>query len=303
MNRDLSDALKDLIVKGYNWTKYVSLNKQQSNRVQAQGVHLEDIVKDILCGVNANDASGRQALLDKHLVFQGVKNNPPDAMYRGGNSGDAFEVKKSKAKTKKPSNLDLNSSPPYSHLTSDLSRIARAAKNCENWDRRDIFYVVGNIEKTKRLNNWIWIVQGNIIAADLQTYRDFECSIKKSIDAAIKKLGLKSAVSNELGRINEVDLRKNTDLRVRPMWLMTSPMKLFKDIPGIQESNSDGLVIHCLIRKTKWNSYLKNKSKETKNFWKKPNPKMAISNVKVPDPNDLTKEIDVTLIRITLNIP
>ena len=160
MFRDLSDALKDLIEKGYNWTEYESLGKGGTNRAQAQGAHLEDIVKDILCGISANDAQGRQALLDKYLVFQGAANNPPDAMYRGGNKGDAFEVKKSENKSN--GSLDLNSSHPYSHLTNDLSRVAQKAKDCEDWDRRDIFYVMGNVVTKERKNNWIWFVQGSI---------------------------------------------------------------------------------------------------------------------------------------------
>ena len=156
MLRDLSDALKDLVEKGYNWTQYKSLSTGGRNRVQAQGAHLEDIVKDILCGVTPEDAQGRKVILDKFLAFQGSANNPPDAMFRGGNSGDAFEVKKSEDKSK--ASLDLNSSHPYSHLTSDLSRIARQARECEVWDRRDIHYVMGNVLTSEKKNNWIWFV-------------------------------------------------------------------------------------------------------------------------------------------------
>ena len=301
MIRDLSDALKDLIEKGYNWTEYETLGKGGLNRAQAQGSHLEDIVKDILCGISANDAKGRQELLDKYLVFQGAANNPPDAMYRGGNLGDAFEVKKSENKSN--GSLDLNSSHPYSHLTNDLSRVAQKAKDCEPWERRDIFYVMGNVVTREPKNNWIWFVQGSIFSADLETYRDFESDIKTSIEKAIKANGLKPGVTNELGRINAVDPRKITDLRIRPMWGITSPMSLFKNLSGVAESDTDGLVIHCLIRKTKWESYLKNKPSEIKEFWNRPKAKvMSISDVKVPDPNDLNKELDVKLIRIVLNL-
>ena len=302
MLRDLSDALEDLIKKGYNWTKYETLGKSGLNRAQAQGAHLEDIVKDILCGITADDAKGRESLLDKYLAFQGAANNPPDAMYRGGNLGDAFEVKKSENKSN--GSLDLNSSHPYSHLTSDLSRIAQKAKDCEVWNRRDIFYVVGNVVTLEPKNNWIWFVQGNIFAADLKTFREFESDVKSSIEAAIEAYGLKPGVTNELGRINAVDPRKNTDLRIRPMWGIKSPMSLFKDLKGVSESDSDGLIIHSLMRKSKWESYLLNKPDTTKQFWANPNSKdVTISDVKVPDPDHLSKELDVKLIRIVLNLP
>jgi hypothetical protein len=302
MLRDLSDALKDLIDKGYNWTKYVTLGNSGLNRAQAQGAHLEDIVKDILCGISADDAKGRETLLDRYLAFQGAANNPPDAMYRGGNQGDAFEVKKSENKSN--GSLDLNSSHPYSHLTSDLSRVAQKAKDCEVWDRRDIFYVMGNVVTREPKNNWIWIVQGNIFAADLKTYREFESDIKSSIESAIEANGLKPGVTNELGRINAVDPRKNTDLRIRPMWAITSPMSLFKDLQGISESDTDGLVVHCLIRKSKWEGYLLKKPDATKQFWANLKLKnVTFSDVKVPDPDHLGKELDVKLIRIVVNLP
>lgn len=300
MLRDLSDALKDLIDKGYNWTLYKSLSSGGLNRAQAQGAHLEDIVKDILCGVAPDDAQGRETVLIKFLAFQGAANNPPDAMFRGGNSGDAFEVKKSEKKSS--GSLDLNSSHPYSHLTSDLSRIAREARECEVWNKRDIHYVMGNVLTSQTTNNWIWIVQGNIFAADLQSYRDFESDIKSHIEEAIIANALEPGLTNELGRINGVDLRENTDLRIRPMWGITSPMRLFKDLPGIVESDSDGLVVHCLIRKSKWESLLINKPAEFQEFWSKSQlPVMSISDVTVPDPDDLKKVLEVKLIRIVLN--
>ena len=302
MLRDLSVALKDLVDNGYDWTSYKTLASAGLNRVQAQGAHLEDIVKDILCGIAADDAVGREKLLDQYLAFQGAANNPPDAMYRGGDNGDAFEVKKSENKSS--SSLDLNSSHPYSHLTKDLSRIAQKAKDCEVWERRDIFYIVGNVVTHQPKNNWIWMVQGNIFAADLQTYRDFEADIKSSIERAIRENNLTPGVTNELGRINGVDLHENTDLRIRPMWGITSPMSLFKELTGVAESSNDGLVIHCLVRKTKWEKYLKNKPEGFKQFWgKSHSPIMSILDAKVPDPDDLENLLDIKLIRIVLNLP
>ena len=80
-------------------------------------------------------------------------------------------------------------------------------------------------------------------------------------------------------------------------------MRLFKDIPGIFESESDGLVIHCLVRKTKWESFMINKSDEFTHFWSKSIPSiMAITDVTVPDPDDLNNVLEVKLIRIVLNL-
>ena len=302
MFRDLSDALKDLVEIGYDWTQYRTQATGGRNRAQAQGAHLEDIVKDILCGVEANDVQGREKLLDQHLAYQGSPNNPPDAMFRGGNFGDAFEVKKSESKS--VGAIDLNSSHPYSHLTSDVSRLTREAKDCEKWEKRDIHYVIGNVLTNESENNWIWFVQGNIFAADLETFRSFESDIKSHIEDAIVAHALEPEVTNELGRINGVDLRESTDLRIRPMWGIKSPMKLFKNLTGVSESDSDGLVVHCLIRKSKWEKLMNQKSEATKLFWSQSNSSsMTISDVAVPDPDDLDAEIEVKLIRIVKNLP
>jgi hypothetical protein len=301
MFRDLTDALKDLVDHGYNWTQYQKLPSSGRNRAQAQGSHLEDIVKDILCGIEPSDINGRELLLEKYLAYQGSPNNPPDAMFRGGNSGDAFEVKKSESKS--VAALDLNSSHPYSHLTSDLTRLTREAISCETWDKRDIHYVIGNVVTSETINNWIWFVQGNVFSADLETFRSFESDIKSHIEEAIVANALEPGITNELGRINGVDPRENTDLRIRPMWGTKSPMKLFKDLPGVAESDLDGLVVHCILRKTKWESLLEHKSEEIKVFWSKSkSPSMSISDVLVPDPDDLQQEIEAKLIRIVVNL-
>ena len=136
----------------------------------------------------------------------------------------------------------------------------------------------------------------------MQSYRDFEADIKSHIESAIIANALEPGMTNELGRINGVDLRENTDLRIRPMWGITSPMRLFKDLPGIVESDSDGLVIHCLIRKSKWENLMTNKPVDVQEFWSKSRlPLMSISAQTVPDPDDLKKVLEVKLIRIVLN--
>ena len=300
MFRNLLDALEDLINNGYDWANYQNSSTMGSNSAQAQGSKFEDFVKDILCGVRASDSHGRAKIFETHLAYQGSANYPPDAMYRGGDSGDAFEAKKTE--NINLSTLDLNSSHPYSHLTSDLSRLASEAKNCEVWKQRDIFYVIGNVQKTKPKGNWMWMVQGSLFAADLETYRNFEKEIKSHIEIAIKSKGLVPGETNELGRINSVDLLEITDLRVRGMWHIESPTKLFRGLSGIKESPSDGLVVHCLMRKSKWESLLLNKSQQSKNFWqnqKKNN--FQLVDLTVPDPDNSKGVVDTKLIRVVVN--
>lgn len=302
MLRNLTDALHDLAELGYDWRTHSTASTGHKNKAQAQGDGLEDIFKDILCGVLPANKSGRSALYSQFLSYQGSANNPPDAMFRGGNDGDAFEVKKKEARHSwKVSSLDLNSSPPYSHLTSNLSRLTEEARNCELWSRRDIFYAIGNIDPKTPSGNWLWIVQGNLFAEDLNQYSNFEAALKAEIEKAILANNLVPGTTNELGRVNSVDLRDRTNLRIRPMWGVRSPTSLFKDITGVSESETNHVTVHAFIRKEKWNSYLVGKSQAERDYWISGRSNtMSISDIKVPDPDDLDAELEVKLVRIAL---
>lgn len=302
MLRNLSDALHDLAEFGYDWRTHSSASSGHNNRVQAQGDGLEDIFKDILCGVLPGNRSGRPELYSQFLSYQGSPNNPPDAMYRGGNKGDAFEVKKTEKKHSwKVNTLDLNSSPPYSHLTSTLTRLTMEARNCEIWDKRDIFYAIGRVDPKTPIGNWLWIVQGSLFAESLEQYSKFEATLKAEIEKAILANDLVPGTTNELGRVNNVDLRERTNLRIRPMWGVQSPTFLFKDIEGVFESETVHLTVHAFIEKGKWDSYFADKSELEKDYWTGGNSAtMKIFDISVPDPNDLEAELEAKLVRIAL---
>jgi hypothetical protein len=297
MYRNLADALHDLSISGYDLRQLKSAGSSSKNSAQAQGDFLEMVVKDILCGVRPNDFANRASLYDEHLCYQGSKNNPPDAMYRGGNAGDAFEIKK---KEKGNGGLALNSSFPYSHLESDLNRLLEESKTCEAWTKRDFFYVVSNASDKTPLGNSIWIVQGSVYAQDLKHYRDLENDLKPVIDKAITDNGMKPGETKELGRINNVDLLGRTDLRIRGMWGIKGPSSVFGGLPGVMESVDSHLVIHAIFSKSKWNDLLKDRSNKIKEYWNAPNANTTVTDLEVDDPNKINSKIDVKLVRIEL---
>lgn len=302
MLRNLADALHDLAELGYDWRTHSSASSGHNNRVQAQGDRLEDIFKDILCGVLPANRSGRNALYSQFLCYQGSANNPPDAMYRGGDDGDAFEVKKKEVKHSwRVTSLDLNSSPPYSHLTNWLTRLTLEARNCETWNKRAIFYAIGNIDPGRSNGNWLWIVQGNLFAEDLDKYSAFEAALKTEIEKAIRANDLIPGTTNELGRVNSVDLRDRTNLRIRPMWGVQSPTSLFKDIIGVEESDTNHLTVHAFIRKEKWESYFDGRSQVDRDYWTNGESRtMTISNIEIPDPDNLSAVLEAKLVRVAL---
>jgi hypothetical protein len=208
MLRNLADALRNLAACNFNWSNQSDGALESKNSAQAQGEKFEGIVKDILCMVTHSRQGRRILLYETHLAYQGEKNHPPDAMYKGGDDGDAFEIKK---KEKPGGALALNSSYPYSHLEKNLNRLTKKAKSCEPWTKRDIFYVVGNIVAGRSTGNRIWIVHGEVYAQGLAHYRKLEGDLKTAIANAVTSNGMNKVSTNELGKIKKVDLRDRTD--------------------------------------------------------------------------------------------
>lgn len=299
MPRNLADAISELAAHKYSWKFHGGSNSTYENQIQSQGSKLEEIVKDILCGVIFSKIHLRDSLHKKYLAHEGEANNPPDAMYRGGNLGDSFEIKKIDSPSK--TSLELNSSYPYSHLNKNMSRLTEAAKSCENWTKRDLFYAIGNIQWGRELGNWIWFVQGAVFVQNTEFYEKIEKDLKPAIAKTLTANGLNSSQTNELGRANKIDLLKRTNLRVRGMWIVDNPTRTFADLNGVNQDLNCHLVVHTLLLKNKWNNlvqYMENKEllEQLEN-----NENYQISDVSIDDPNSLEHKIECKLIRIVIN--
>ena len=60
---------------------------------------------------------------------------------------------------------------------------------------------------------------------------------------------------NEIGRFNDVDALKATSLRVRAMWLLEHPARVFQSIFQLPEVGK--FVLNVLVAAQKWDSYPK----------------------------------------------
>lgn len=183
-------------------------NFNVKNRVNQVGDALEKFVKDLF--LNSDDQN--------HNVFSylGNKNNPPDAILM---KGDAIEIKKIESLS---GNIALNSSFPKDYLYSDDPLITHACKNCEeNWEKKDIIYIIGTIKN--KLLCGIWFVYGNCYSADKTTY----LKLKNNLTDGINRFDLDLLDTNEIAKINKVDPLGITKLRVRGMWDIQHPSRVF----------------------------------------------------------------------------
>jgi hypothetical protein len=249
------------------------------NRVNNVGEALEIFVKDAFANtINENDEMVKNKKYNEVFSWLGNQNHPPDIMIR---NGDAIEVKKTQSAN---SDLALNSSYPKSSIQSHSNMITEECRTCENWTEKDLIYCVGHT--SDKLIKSLWMVYGSIYAAKHETYQN----IKQKIISGINEIpNIELAETNELGRINRVDPLGITNLRVRGMWQIQNPRRVFSYLHNTGEK----FELVAIIPIDKYKS-LQTESKNRLENLK--NPKLSISDVQVKDPNNPANLVDAKLI-------
>ncbi len=251
-----------------------------NNRMNNMGEGLEAYIKNAFANtlVSMNETE-RLKEINKAFSYTGNKNNPPDMMLK---RGDAIEVKKIESPK---SNLQLNSSHPKSKLLLSNTKINNACKSCENWKEKDLIYSIGHV-KSKQLHS-LWMVYGDCYAADDETYEKVESSIKESI-SLVDSLEINDT-TNELSGIKNVDPLNITYLRVRGMWIIENPSKVFDYVYSHDLKVKFQMI--TLMKKSKFESFSSNDRNQLKNL-----KNLTISDVKIKNPNNPADLIDATLI-------
>ena len=241
------------------------------NRANSMGEALEEYIKDVFSGtLFEKDENKRMEIISEVFSYLGNTNNPPDSILRGG---DAIEVKKIENKS---SSLALNSSYPKAKLYSNSSMITDACRNCEEWEEKDIIYAIGTCEKNK-LTSLIF-VYGEDYAAENKIYENVKNKIKLGIETIN---GLEFSETNEIGRVNRVDPLGITYFRIRGMWGIENPIKVFDYI--YERDNTKQFNFIALINEDKYNSFLNREELEN---LEKENKYLEIKNVKIKNPNN-----------------
>lgn len=251
------------------------------NRINNVGEALEIYIKDVFANsVNVPSLEEKYRIYDKVFSYFGNQNNPPDIMIRGG---DAIEVKKIESAT---AGLALNSSYPKNRIYSDSPMITSSCKNCEEWKVKDLVYVVGNVEESKLKS--LWFVYGDCYAAEPQTYE----KIKNKISEGINELSdVEFSETNELGRVNRVDPLGITYLRIRGMWGIENPKRVFNYISNV--ANGGEFNLNLIISKNKYLSFQEADRKALENL---NNRNFLIADIKIKSPNNPAQLIDAKLV-------
>ncbi|RXZ70181.1 NgoPII family restriction endonuclease [Fusobacterium necrophorum] len=215
----------------------------EHNRANSMGGALEEYIKDVFSGMLfEKDLQKRNQKIAECFSYLGNQNNPPDSILRGG---DAIEVKKIESKK---SSLALNSSYPKYKLFSNSPMITNDCKNCENWTEKDIIYAVG-VYKKSILSSLIF-VYGEDYAANSEIYERIKTRVKDGIQMIPE---LEFSETNELGRVNRVDPLGITYLRIRGMWGIENPTKVFDYIYKMDDTKEFNFM--ALINEEKYNTF------------------------------------------------
>ena len=270
----MSNILKAFINTINSYSSNVSTLTNGNNRANNMGAGLEEFIKDIFAGtINQTNVQNRLTTFSQTYSYSGNKNNPPDLILK---NSDAIEIKKLESHN---TAIALNSSYPKSKLFSDSSMITTACRTCEpNWTVKDMLYVIGNVPKNTNSLKSLWFVYGDCFCADKEVYE----RIKDTISTGITTIAnVEFTETNELGKVKKVDPLGITDLRIRGMWHIENPTKIFNYIYRYDEIKSFQFV--CLMKKEKYDSMPLADRQTIENLT---NPNVSVSDVRIKNPNN-----------------
>jgi hypothetical protein len=271
----------------YNITQRKELKVKEitfgKNRANNMGEGLESFIKDSFSNMfDETDKNIRNLEYKKVFSFQGSKRNPPDLMLK---NGAAIEVKKTESLT---TELQLNSSHPKQSLKSTSPFITKKCRESEKWSEKEFIYVIGHVPKNTNTLSSLWFIYGDIYAAEEDTY----LSLKNEITSNIQEIpDIEFSVTKEIGRVNEVDPLKITNLRIRGMWLLQPPFKVFDYVHNYDKNKK--FQCFALIPNTKFEQF----PDESKDRLINDKTGVTIQDVKINDPDNPVNLIDCKLIK------
>lgn len=272
----------------YNIANYQNfeIKNLYKGRIRANniGEALESYVKDAFAGTLGTDNEIKKLETNnENFSWLGNQNNPPDLMIKGG---DAIEVKKTQTAN---NGIQLNSSYPKATIKSSSTLISDGYRNCEDWTERDIIYAIGHTNDSKLKS--LWMVYGNIYAAKHETYQRIKDTIKNGITSIPD---VEFAETKEIGGVKRVDPLGITNLRIRGMWKIENPRKVFD---YLHQKTKKEFELVCIIPIDKYNNFpLESKSKIeslTINGFE-------IKDSRVKDPNNPANLINCKLIKFVI---
>lgn len=260
-----------------------------NNRANNMGEGLEIFVK--------NAFSNNFAVLDqekwntnfaKTFSFSGSKMKMPDMVLR---NAEAIEVKK----TENLNSLQLNSSHPKSKLFS-TSKIDDKCRDCEGtpWEEKDIIYVMGQVPKKSDTLKSLWFVYGTCYAAEKKVYQDVIKEIKDVLKSNTDPKLEINIDGDEIASIANIDALKITNLRVRNMWVIKHPSKVYRYLH--EQKKEDSFTMVGILPAEKYKLLPEKERLAIEGF-----ENIEVLDKEIPDPNNSANLISIKLLKFIVS--
>lgn len=280
----MSNILNAIINIESNPVEKLKATYSGSNSINNIGEALELYVQDAFANtLSETDKTIRNSKVEAVFSYLGNQNNPPDIILQ---NGDAIEVKKIQSKG---SAIALNSSYPKHKLYADDPKITDACRDCEKWEEKDIIYAVGVVTRKEDLTH-LWLVYGDCYAANKEIYERVGKVIKEGVTEIPD---IEFSETKELGRVNKVDPLGITNLRIRGMWHINNPLKVFSDYYTANDASK--FTLTCILREDKFNSFPSVNKNAIANH-----SNISLSDIKIKNPDNPAKLINAKLIILEL---
>lgn len=264
-----------------NYSTQLSNAGFQANRMNAMGVALEDYVKDAFANTFNTTISSKQQIHQNVFSYLGNANNPPDMMLKGG---DAIEVKKLEEFNNA---LALNSSYPKDKLYASSPMITDDCRRCESWSVKDLLYVIGTVRNKTNLSH-LWLVYGDCFVADSAIYE----RIRNMISSGVQSIpNVVFTPTKELGKVKKVDPLGITDLRIRGMWSIENPTKVFAGLHKLDAHAT--FQLSCIVRKDKFLSF---PQKDRNAILSMQSSNFSIADIDIKNPNNPAQLVSAKLL-------
>lgn len=256
---------------------------RQGGSANAAGDSLEYFIKDMYCtqAQSYQFLEEKERVYDRYLSWKGDSKRFPDFIVK---NGVGVEPKKLNGYSR--SSLSLNSSFPKDYIYPNSQNVPYID---EVWEKKDVVYVVGNLEKSGDKLLTLWLAYGNTFVADNSSY----LQTKETIVEKIKEITtLQFVPSLELGRATRVDPLGLTNLRLRGMWELAHPANIFQNYLTMNDIPTGATKINLVILKKdyeeipippEFNDYLSTN-------------KMIINEVGIPDPNNPSELLEALIL-------
>lgn len=277
----MSNILQAFINIVNNYQINISNVTQGNNRANNMGEGLESYIKDAFSGTfQETDKKIKKQKVRDTFSYEGSKTRIPDLILK---NSDAIEIKK----TEVLGDLQLNSSHPKAILYANQN-ISDECRQCEEdpWNEKDIIYTMGHIPKESTSLKSLWMIYGTCYAANKNVYQDVEKEVKTTLKTTAN-LDI-DINGKELGKIKNIDSLKITYLRIRGMWVIKHPSKVFDDL---YEQTTEIFSLIAIIPIDKYNNFPSIDKKVIENM-----DGITITDEVISDPNNAANPLNIKLL-------